>query len=65
VWRSRIVRLKTVSWADSRVHVDLHRRRSRRRLEYDPSRPFEREHETRLFEHYDQRKDWGRRKYWE
>jgi hypothetical protein len=65
VWRSRIVRLKTVSWADSRVHGGPAQEEIKAAPEYDPSRPFEREHETRLFEHYDQRKDWGRRKYWE
>jgi len=57
--------IKTVSWADSRVHVDLQREEITAAPEYDPSRPFEREYETRLFEHYDRRKDLGRRKYWE
>jgi hypothetical protein len=57
--------IKTVSWADSRVHVDLQREEIKAAPEYDPSRPFEREDETRLFEHYDRRKGSGRRKYWE
>ena len=57
--------IKTVSWAESRVHVDLQREEIKVAPEYDPSRPFEREYETRLFEYYDRRKNWGRRKYWE
>ena len=57
--------IKTVSWTDSRVHVDLQREEIKAAPEYDASRPFEREDETRLFEHYDRRKDSGRRKYWE
>ena len=51
--------IKTVSWADSRVYVDLQREEIKAAPEYDPSRPFEREYEDRLFEHH------GRRKYWE
>lgn len=51
--------IKTVSWADSKVHVDLRQDEVKAAPAYDPSRTFDREHEDRLFEHH------GRRKYWE
>jgi hypothetical protein len=51
--------ISRVSWADSRVYVDVLRGRIEGAPEYDPSRPLVREHEARLYEHY------GRRKYWE
>jgi sporulation protein YlmC with PRC-barrel domain len=51
--------IKTVSWADSQVQVDLRRDEIKAGPEYDPSRPFDREYETRLLEHH------NRRKYWE
>jgi sporulation protein YlmC with PRC-barrel domain len=51
--------IKTVSWADSRVYVDLRRDQIKAAPEYDASVPFERAHENRLFEHH------RRRKYWE
>lgn len=51
--------IKTVSWADSRVYVDLRQDEIQAAPEYDPTRPFERSYEERLFEHH------GRRKYWE
>ena len=51
--------IKTVSWADSKVHVDLRQDEIKAAPAYDPDRAFEREHEDRLFEHH------GRRKYWE
>ncbi|MGH7367447.1 MAG: PRC-barrel domain-containing protein [Candidatus Rokuibacteriota bacterium] len=51
--------IKTVSWTDSRVYVDLRQEEIKAAPEYEPSRPFEREYEDRLFEHH------GRRKYWE
>jgi hypothetical protein len=48
-----------VSWPDSKVHVDLTQAAIKAAPEYDPTRPFERDYERRLFEHH------GRRKYWE
>jgi sporulation protein YlmC with PRC-barrel domain len=51
--------IKTVSWADSQVQVDLRRDEIKAAPEYDPSRPFDREYESRLIEHP------NRRKYWE
>ena len=51
--------IKTVSWSDSRVYVDLRRDEIKSAPEYDPSGTFERDYENRLFEHH------GRRKYWE
>lgn len=51
--------IKTVSWPDSKVHVDLRRDEIKTAPEYDAGHPFEREYERRLFEHH------GRRKYWE
>ena len=51
--------IKTVSWADSQVQVDLRRDEIKEAPEYDPSRPIEREYESRLVEHH------NRRKYWE
>ena len=51
--------IKTVSWADSQVHVDLSQDEIKTAPEYDPARPFDREYENRLVEHH------RRRKYWE
>jgi hypothetical protein len=51
--------IKSVSWADSTVHMDLRRDEIKAAPAYDPSRTFERAYEERLFEHH------GRRKYWE
>jgi sporulation protein YlmC with PRC-barrel domain len=51
--------IKTVSWAVSLVQVDLRRDEIKAAPEYDPSRPFDREYESRLIEHH------NRRKYWE
>jgi hypothetical protein len=51
--------IKTVSWADSRVYVDLRKNEIKAAPEYDAGRPFDREYENRLFEHH------ARRKYWE
>ena len=51
--------IDTVSWPDSRVYVDLRTDQIKAAPEYDPTLPFERDYETRLFEHH------GRRKYWE
>ena len=51
--------IREVSWADSKVHVDLTRSQVQSAPEYDPSRPIERDYEERLFQYH------GRRKYWE
>jgi len=51
--------IKTVSWPDSQVLVDLRRDEIKAAPEYDPSRPFDRAYENRLLEHH------SRRKYWE
>ena len=44
--------IKTVSWDDSRVYVDLLRKDVETAPEYDPNAPLERALETRLYEHY-------------
>jgi sporulation protein YlmC with PRC-barrel domain len=51
--------INTVDWSESKVHVGLRQDEIKAAPEYDPSRPFERAYETRLFEHH------GRPKYWE
>jgi sporulation protein YlmC with PRC-barrel domain len=51
--------IRDVSWADSRVFVELRREAVERAPEYDPAAPLEREYERRLHEHY------GRRSYWD
>jgi len=51
--------VRRVSWADSRVYVDLTTEGVKSAPEYDPSRPLERDYERRLFSHY------HRRNYWE
>jgi PRC-barrel domain len=50
--------IKTVSWDDSRVYVDLRRQEVEAAPEYDPNMPLERGHETRLYEHYRRSKYW-------
>ncbi len=52
--------IKTVSWPESKVHVGLRQNDIKAAPEYDPSRAFEREYETRLFEHHDRPKYWER-----
>ncbi len=47
-----------VSWADSKVHVNLTRHEIRDAPEYDPARPIERADESRLYEHYQRPKYW-------
>jgi uncharacterized protein YrrD len=44
--------IKTVSWDDSRVYVDLLRKEVETAPAYDPSLPLERPLETRLYQHY-------------
>jgi uncharacterized protein YrrD len=51
--------VRTVSWAESRVFVDLSRSGVERAPEYDPGRALDRDYERRLHEHY------GRRSYWD
>lgn len=51
--------ITTVSWSDAKVSVDLSQEAIKAAPEYDPSHPFERDYESRLFEHH------RRRKYWE
>ena len=46
------LRLKTVSWNDSRVYVDLLRKEVETAPVYDPNVPLERPIETRLYQHY-------------
>jgi hypothetical protein len=50
--------IKTVSWDDSRVYVDLSRALVEAAPEYDPTVPMERAHEVRLYEHYRRPKYW-------
>lgn len=47
-----------VSWADSKVHVDLPRKLIKNSPEYDPSALVNRQYEERLYDYY------GRPKYW-
>ena len=51
--------VEEVSWSDSKVVVSLTRDQIEHSPEYDPSRPLEREDESRLYQHY------GRPTYWE
>ena len=44
--------IKSISWEESKVHVDLSRSEVEGAPEYDPSRPMERTLEVRLYEHY-------------
>jgi hypothetical protein len=44
--------IKTVSWNDSRVYVDLLRKEVETAPAYDPNVPLERPLETRLYQHY-------------
>ena len=50
--------IRSVSWTDSRVYVDLSRDAIKNGPEYDPSAPLSREYESRLYNHY------GRSQYW-
>jgi len=50
--------IKDVSWEESKVYVDLRRAEIEASPEYDPNAPLEREHETRLYEHYRRPKYW-------
>jgi sporulation protein YlmC with PRC-barrel domain len=50
--------IKSVSWGDSRVYVDLSRKAVETAPGYDPNAPLERALETRLFEHYRRPKYW-------
>ena len=51
--------IRDVSWADSKVYVDLTQDAIRRSPRYDPSTPIQREYEQRLYGHY------RRPRYWE
>ncbi len=48
-----------ITWAESRVYVDLSREMVEKSPEFDPSLPVNREYEVRLYDFY------GRPKYWE
>lgn len=50
--------IKEVSWPASKVHVDLSREKIKSAPEYDPSRPLERDDETRLFGHHERPAYW-------
>ena len=50
--------IKTVSWDDSRVYVDLLRREVETSPEYDPDAPLERALESRLYQHYQRPAYW-------
>jgi hypothetical protein len=50
--------IRDVSWADSRVYVDLTRQGVESAPEYDPDRPLERADESRLYRHYQRRQYW-------
>jgi uncharacterized protein YrrD len=50
--------INRVSWADSRVYVDMSKEAIKSAPEYDPDRPLAREYETRLFGHHNRRVYW-------
>jgi hypothetical protein len=50
--------IRSVSWSDSRVYVDLSRDKIKNAPEYDPSLPLTRDYEARLHKQY------GRSEYW-
>jgi PRC-barrel domain len=50
--------IQRVSWADSKVHVDLHRDAIKKAPEFVESAPITRDYESRLYLHY------GRPSYW-
>lgn len=50
--------VRSVSWNDLRVYVDLSRDKIKNAPEYDPSLPLTRDYEARLYNHY------GRSEYW-
>jgi hypothetical protein len=51
--------IERVDWDASKVHLNLARERIQNSPEYDPSRPLERDYETRLYGHYGRRGYWG------
>jgi hypothetical protein len=52
--------IHTVDWSESKVHVSLSRAEIENAPEYDPARPLEREHESRLWAHYRRPTYWER-----
>jgi uncharacterized protein YrrD len=52
--------IRSVSWEESKVHVDLSKRHIEAAPEFDPSVPLAREHEERLYTHHRRAKYWER-----
>jgi hypothetical protein len=50
--------IRTVSWEDSRVYVDLTREGLKSAPEFDPNAPVERTYEDRLYRHHQRRQYW-------
>jgi hypothetical protein len=50
--------IEKVTWAESKVYVELTRESVKNSPEFDPSAPVNREYETKLYDYY------GRPKYW-
>ena len=50
--------INRVSWADSRVYVDMSKESIKSAPEYDPDRPLARDYETRLFGHHHRTAYW-------
>jgi hypothetical protein len=50
--------IERISWSDSTVSVTMRREQVQNSPEYDPARPVERTHESRLYDYY------GRPRYW-
>ena len=50
--------IRTVSWEDSRVYVDLTREGIKSAPEFDPNVPVERTYEDRLYQHHQRRQYW-------
>lgn len=48
--------IKSVSWGESKVHVDLTREKIKQAPEYDPSVMVNRGYENKLYDHYERRK---------
>jgi hypothetical protein len=63
-WPSKSVLLapdwvKSISWLDREIHVDLTAKKIRNSPEFRPHQPIQRDYEERLYDYY------GRKKYWE
>jgi uncharacterized protein YrrD len=51
--------IKTMSWTEKTVYIDLLRETIEKSPAYDPAVPIDRQYETELYDHYDRPKYWG------